>query len=47
MSFGIKVNGGTGAGTKRPLKPKREPWPCVCGQIHAGHWARCPDTRPA
>ena len=47
MTFAIKVNGGTGAGCKRPLRDKPAAWthPCTLGVVRelSGHWTRCPD----
>jgi hypothetical protein len=42
MSFGINVQGGTGAG-RRIVKPMPEAWECdICDRTLKAHWSRCP-----
>lgn len=43
MSFGIKVEGGTGAGCRRAPKPAySDHWHCTnCGGTNKGNWTRC------
>lgn len=41
MSLVVKVNGGTGAGSKRPLGEPKGDWRCECGSFNAGYHARC------
>jgi hypothetical protein len=50
MTFAVKVEGGTGAGRKRPLRDKPADWIHVCqtaplsgGRELAGYLTRCPD----
>ena len=42
MSLVVNVQGGTGAGKKRP---KNDPWPdvwtCVCGAVNKPYHTRC------
>lgn len=45
MSFGIKVEGGTGAGCKRALKPAQtERWHCPYGHDNPPYALRCLET---
>lgn len=39
----VNVEGGTGAGRKKPLHPaRREPWTCSgCGRVNQGFIVRC------
>lgn len=42
MSFGIKVDGGSGAGIRRPLREPAAQWHCSgCGGTNKGSWTRC------
>lgn len=51
--LGVTVQGGTGAGRKRPLKPVHQPWQCACVEGRTTHYyrqnpgylSRCPDCR--
>ena len=55
MTFSVgHVQGGTGAGRKRPLADKPEPWRCSCPNPHGyasrymeqpGYLKRCPDCK--
>lgn len=45
MSFGISVEGGTGAGRRKVKQPVR--WTCKCGKTHITYSALCcGDRRP-
>lgn len=37
----VNVQGGTGAGRKRPLKQPGRPWRCGCGHDNPGHAVTC------
>lgn len=38
----VTVQGGTGAGRKRPLREAAKDWRCwICGRLNKGYHARC------
>lgn len=41
MTFGINVQGGTGAGRKRPLKNPAKNWFCKVGHSNPGYATSC------
>ena len=45
MTFAINVQGGTGAGRKRPLREKPNGWMCDCREftVKPGYLVKCDD----
>lgn len=41
MGLRVNVQGGTGAGSRRPLGPAPKAWRCDCGHDNKGTHARC------
>lgn len=39
--LGVRVQDGTGAGRKRPLRDPKPDWRCVCGHANRGYHVRC------
>lgn len=41
MALGVKVQDGTGAGCRRPLKQPHTSWTCPNGHVNKGFATRC------